>query len=178
LQEENKQRDNEIVRKRAQHRILMAKKARIEQQKDAVEQYQSFLDEVRTQNSDDYSEVNEISNRHKILDTTKRSLMKKKTEITNMYEQKRAEVHQYELKMLNKIMNLNNDISKLTKIYDEVEAEKSILQNSEQESSAKKWEQVSELSQVIAAIDMIENLCSRKDQPHIHTTTLPYATAS
>ena len=23
---------------------------------------------------------------------------------------------------------------------------------------------------------MIENLCSRKDQPHIHTTTLPYAT--
>ena len=35
--------------------------------------------------------------------------------------------------------------------------------SNEEETSAKKLEQISELSQVIAAIDTIENLCSRKD---------------
>ena len=73
-------------------------------------------------------------------------------------------------------MDLANDISKLGKVHEQLESEKNLLQSNETESNSKKWEQVSELSQVIAAIDMIESLCSRKDQPHIHTTFLPYAT--
>mmetsp|Transcript_15756 Transcript_15756/g.21318 ORF Transcript_15756/g.21318 Transcript_15756/m.21318 type:complete len:121 (-) Transcript_15756:351-713(-) len=120
---------------------------------------------MKNQNNDDYSEVNEIRDRHRTLDSTKRYLMKKKVELTEMYEQKRTDVNNYEHKMENKIMKLNNNISKLTKLNEEVEAEKSTLQSNEEETSAKKWEQISELSQVIAAIDMIENLCSRKDQP-------------
>ena len=178
LKEENKLRDAEIERKRQQLRILQAKRQRIEQQKEAVEQYESFLQDVKNQNNDDYSEVNEIRDRHLTLDTTKNTLMKKKVELTEMYEQKRADVNNYERMMENKIMKLNNNISQLTKVNEEVESEKSILQSNEEETSAKKWEQISELSQVIAAIDMIENLCSRKDQPHIHTTTLPYANNS
>ena len=58
--------------------------------------------------------------------------------------------------METKIMSLNNDIANLTVECDEVEAAKSALQNDEEETSAKKWEQVSELSQVIFAIEMIE----------------------
>ena len=50
LKEENKLRDAEIDRKRQQLRILQAKRQRIEQQKEAVEQYQSFLENVRNQN--------------------------------------------------------------------------------------------------------------------------------
>ena len=93
-----------------------------------------------------------------------------------MNEEKRIAVNKYERGMRDKLLILANDISKLGKIYEQVEAEKSILKSNESETNSKKWEQISELSQVIAAIDMIENLCSRKDQPHIHTTTLPYAT--
>ena len=105
-----------------------------------MEQYQSFLEDVRNQNQDDYSEVNEIRNRHKTLDTTKRNLLAKKAQITEMYESKRAEVNNYERKMENKIMSLNNDISKLTKDYDAVELEKSVLQSNEEETNSKKWE--------------------------------------
>ena len=43
-------------------------------------------------------------------------------------------------------MSLNNEISKLTKRYETVEAEKSALQHDDEETSAKKWEQISELS--------------------------------
>ena len=75
-------------------------------------------------------------------------------------------------------MKLNNKITELNIKYDAVEMEKTVLQTNEEETSQKKWDQLSELSQVIAAIDMIEYLCSRKDQPHIHTTGLPYANGS
>ena len=134
------------------------------------------MEDVKNQNQDDYSEVNEIRDRHKTLDTTKRNLIAKKTQITDMYESKRKEVLAFERSMDNKIMSLNNEIAKLTKQCDAVEAEKSSLQTNEEETSAKKWEQIAELSQVIFAIEMIENLCSKKTE--YHTTILPYQNAS
>lgn len=63
-----------------------------------------------------------------------------------MNEEKRIAVNKYERGMRDKLLLLANDISKLGKIYEQVEAEKSILKSNESESSAKKWEQVSELS--------------------------------
>ena len=57
-----------------------------------------------------------------------------------------------------------------------MDALKSALQNDEEENSAKKWDQISELSQVIFAIDNIESLCSKKTE--WHETHLPYAKGS
>ena len=70
LREENKHREAEIERKKKQQEILIAKKVRIEQQKAAVEQYESFLEEVKNQNNDEFSEVNEIRDRHHTLAST------------------------------------------------------------------------------------------------------------
>jgi chromosome segregation ATPase len=128
---------------------------------------------VKNANPDDYSEVNEISDRHKTLAKASKNQHEKKAEITEMYEAKRREVHNYEKTMSTKLMSLNNEIAELTTKCDEVEAEKSALQNNEEETSAKKWDQIGELSQVIFAIEMIENLCSVKSK--YHTTGLPYA---
>ncbi len=146
LQKENAQRDLEIERKKSQLKILQAKKERMEQQKAAVEQYQTFLENVRNANQDDYTEVNEIRDRHSTLAKTSRDLHAKKTEITEMYESKRKEVHAYEKTMSTKIMALNNEIAELTTKCDQVEAEKSALQNNEEETSAKELNQISELS--------------------------------
>ena len=41
-------------------KILEAKKDRIEKQKAAVEKYEQFLEAVKNENSDEYSEVMEI----------------------------------------------------------------------------------------------------------------------
>ena len=48
--------------------------------------------------------------------------------------------------MVEKIMKLNNKITELNVQYDVLEGEKSALQTNEEETSKKKWEQVSELS--------------------------------
>ena len=65
--------------------------------------------------------------------------------------------------MDNKIMKLANKVTELNVQHEIAENEKIALLTSDSETSQKKWEQVSELLRVIAAIDTIENLCSRKD---------------
>ena len=86
--------------------------------------------------------------------------------VQDKLKEKNKEKVAYERSMDNKIMQLNNDISLLTVECEEIEAHKSALLASEEETSAKKWEQISELSQVIFAIEMIENLCSEKRSNH------------
>ena len=159
LNEECKQREGEIQRKHKQLEILRAKKQRIDRQRGAVEKYQIFLEEVKNLNSDDYTEVNEISDRHHTLDSTSRSLDHKLKQISQRLDDKKNEVSSYEREMDNKIMSLNNKIAKLTTECDDVEAQKSQLQSSEEDGQAKKLAQQSELSQVIFAIDMIESSC-------------------
>ena len=141
LKKENEQRDLEIERKRSQLEILKAKKERMEQQKAAVEQYQTFLENVKNANPDDYTEVHEIRDRHTTLAKTSRDLHAKKAEITEMYESKRKEVHAYERAMSAKVVRLGNEITELTTRCDSVEAEKSALQNNEEETTAKKQDQ-------------------------------------
>ena len=93
-----------------------------------------------------------------------------------MLEEKKAEVTNFERTMEANVMSLGNEIAQLTIECDEVDAKKSALQMDEEETSAKKWEQISELSQVIFAIEMIESLCSKKTE--WHETHLPYAKGS
>lgn len=175
LREETKIREGEIERKRKQLQILQSKKIRIEQEKAAVEQYQSFLEDVKT-HSDEYNEVHDIRGRYNTLHGVQAKLTERVAQITKNLEDKKAEVSAYERTMETKIMSLNNDKEKLIHEYDLIEAQKSMLQNNEEETSAKKWDQISELSQVIFAIEMIENLCSKKT--NTHTTGLPYAASS
>ena len=85
----------------------------------------------------------------------------------------------FERDMEAKVMSLGNEIASLTIECDRVDSEKSALQNDEEETSAKNRGQVSELSQVIFAIEMIENLCSTKRTTAngvvTHETHLQYA---
>ena len=101
LRNDNKNRDAQIEQKKRQLTILRAKKERIEQQKNSVEQYQSFLERVRSENIDIYSEVREIRERFMTQDKTRKDLTKRKAEISEMYEKKRAEVNNYERSMEN-----------------------------------------------------------------------------
>lgn len=67
LQIENVQKDAEIVRKKKIHAILLQKSKRIEKQRSAVQKYQDFLEEVRSNNSDQYGSITAIIDRHKTL---------------------------------------------------------------------------------------------------------------
>ena len=134
------------------------------------------MENVKTQYSDEYNEVHDIRGRYNTLNGVQGKLREKVSTINEQLEEKKMEVANYERSMETKIMSLNNDIANLTKECEKVEAEKSSLQSSEEEASAKKWDAISELSQVIFAIEMIEVLCAKR--PGLYQTQLPYAKAS
>ena len=96
LREENEQRAREIERKRKQYDILCSKKKRIEQQKVAVEKYEQFLEDVKSSNNDDFSEVQEIAHRYHTLRSTSDDLIDKKKRDEQMLEEKKAEVSSFE----------------------------------------------------------------------------------
>ena len=173
LREENKQKEREIERKRKQVAILEAKKTRIKQQKNAVQQYQNFLEEVKNQNSDEYADVLEIAARYRIQVNTQNDLIARLNELSQTFEEKNREKINYERNMETKIMSLNNDIANLTIENDQLEAEKSALLNEEEETNQKLLGQVSELSQVLFSIDNVERLCSEKTNSH--QTNLKYS---
>ena len=123
LREENKQRDAEIERKKKQLAILQAKKMRIEQQKRAVEQYQSFLEDMKNTYPDEYPEVHDIRRTYNTQFKVHTDLKTKVQTVTQMLEDKNRDVSNFERNMETKILSLNNDIANLTVVYDEVEAE-------------------------------------------------------
>ena len=127
LREENEQRAREIERKRKQYDILQSKKNRIEEQKTAVEKYQEFLENVKSFNNDEFTEVIEIRDRYRTLNSTQEALNKKKIELDQMLEEKKAEVSNFEKTMEANVMSLGNEIANLTLKCDQVDAEKSAL---------------------------------------------------
>ena len=158
LQAQNARKDEEIERKKKLLMILKKKSERINQQKTSVEQYQTFLERVK-EASDEYDEILKITERYKTLKNSKEKLERNLEDINEELESKKQEVSKYENSMETKIMTLNNEIATLTTRYEQVENEKQSLKNDEEETSAKKWEQVSELSRAYFAIDMLANKC-------------------
>ena len=64
LIQENGSKDDEIRRKKRILEILKQKAERIAQQRQAVQKYQDFLEEVRSNNPDQYNSINNIMNKH------------------------------------------------------------------------------------------------------------------
>merc|ERR1712032_308956 len=114
LKIENEEKDREIAKKKQQLDILKMKEERIKKQKSAVEQYQIFLEEVRSANSDEYNEIGDILARYQVLRDTQNDLKRKLENLDGDLKRKRAEVNKYEKDMETSIMTLNNDIAKLT----------------------------------------------------------------
>ena len=127
LREENEQRAREIERKRKQHDILQSKKNRIEEQKTAVEKYQEFLENVKSFNNDEFTEVIEIRDRYRTLNSTQEALNKKKIELDQILEEKKSEVSNFEKTMEANVMSLGNEIANLTLKCDQIDAEMSAL---------------------------------------------------
>jgi len=64
---ENVEKDLEIERKIRIRDIMIQKAKRIEKQRGAVQQYQVYLEDVRAKNSDLYSSISAIMDRHSTL---------------------------------------------------------------------------------------------------------------
>ena len=67
LKEEILEKEKEIAKKTKMLDILKLKAERIQMQKEAVDKYHQYLEEVKEANSDDYNEISDITMRYYTL---------------------------------------------------------------------------------------------------------------
>ena len=80
------------MRKTKQLKVLKAKSERILQQKAAVQKYNDFLEDVRNQHNDEYTEVGDILSRYYILNESKRDLFQKLQKMDDQIQQKQKDI--------------------------------------------------------------------------------------
>ena len=78
-----------------------------------VEKYKDFLEKVRQENSDEYSEIKDILARFAVLQKSKADLTEKQDALSKQLERKRTAVNEQESKLKSQILSLNSDIKGL-----------------------------------------------------------------
>jgi len=162
LEHENKQKEIEIKRKERIKEILRMKAERIAKQRNAVQKYQEFLEDVRNNNSDQYSSISMIIDRHETLSRLQKRLQEELNEKETKLKTMKSDFAKYETKMNNDQMTLNNTLAQLKIKSENIDDEKNKLKSQEQENSSAQFEKITQLSKILMAIDHLEGFCKYK----------------
>jgi len=119
--------------------VMQQKAKRIQKQRHAVEQYQHYLEKVRSKNQDQYATISAIMDRHKtLLDLQQKlrtELESKESELVN----KRKDLALYESQQSTLSMQLNNEIAHLKKRSEMIDDQRNQLKSQVQENSSKQF---------------------------------------
>jgi len=131
LELENKAKELEIQRKIRIKEILKMKAERIANQRQAVQKYAEFLEDVRSANQDQYTTIQSIIDRHKTLQDLQEKLelelQNKEVKLKTM----KSEFSKYESQMNTNTMQLNNTIANLKIQHEMIDDEKNRLKSQE-----------------------------------------------
>jgi multidrug resistance efflux pump len=93
--------------------ILQNKANRIETKTAAMREYGDYLESVKQNNQDEYSEIGDILSRYNTLKQSNVKLEESKKNLENAFDEMKTDASEYEKKKKNEIMSLNNDVAKL-----------------------------------------------------------------
>mmetsp|Transcript_39787 Transcript_39787/g.38345 ORF Transcript_39787/g.38345 Transcript_39787/m.38345 type:complete len:98 (-) Transcript_39787:382-675(-) len=89
--------------------VLIEKAKRIELKVKAMKKYEKYLENVRDQNNDEYTDLSEILARYWTLKNANTNLIETRDKLNKDLEDLKNEVTAYEKTMKISIMSLNND---------------------------------------------------------------------
>jgi DNA repair exonuclease SbcCD ATPase subunit len=151
--------EQEIKELQAQLQELQKNSSKLERKVNSLKKYEEYLDLVYKTYPDQYTDMNEIINRYKQLETSNKTLETNHSEIEKKLEKLRNEAQHFEKEMTNEILQLNNDIAIYQKKQEELVNKKSELQAlvdlSNNEASTKNLT----LGRILMAIDNIYSRC-------------------
>lgn len=136
---------------------------RIEAKKKAIMKYEDFLEEVRKANPDEFAEIPEIINRYDILIQENQKLDKTHQELEQTYKQMKENTNKYIKDKETEIMKLNNDTTNQKAEWEDIMDQQNILKDEAAEISSKKNNKISELAQILMAIENIEQKCFKRE---------------
>ena len=124
----------------------------IERKVNAMHKYEEFLEKVKTQYSDEFSEMTDILNRYETLKKTNKTLVDENQKLQEELDKLTNDAAAYEKDKTNEILGMNNSIAELQKTLERAEDEKNRLQRSVEEGVKDSRIESKQLSQLLMAI--------------------------
>lgn len=121
--------------------------------------YENFLERVQQQNPDEFEDINTIISRHTTLTNSNSALEEKNRYLEDEAEKKKLETDLYQKNAETAMMKLTNGISNNKQTLEEIKKQQIELSSESEEAKSKKLRQMSELAQILMAIDNIEQKC-------------------
>ena len=156
------EKEEEISNKKRHLDFLNKKAQRIELKKRALMKYEDYLETVKSTHSDEFTEIKDILDRYDTLVKENEKLDSSHQVLEHGLNDKKDATTKYIKDKSTEIMKLNNDISVKKAELEEIIDQQNSLKAEAEEISSKKLGKVSELAQILMAIDNIEQKCSNR----------------
>ncbi len=144
-----------LSEKKAEEHILSQTLAQNQKYKEYLN---SVVEEVQG-SSDDFAEIQDILDRYTTLKNTNDDLTHQMQENTKGHEAGRTSYAQFMKKSANEMLNMNNEIARLQKEFEQVTIESNKMESLDSGTSRNANELTTEISQALLAIDnMVEKL--------------------
>ncbi len=124
-----------------------------------MKKYERFLEIVKEQNPDEFSELGDILSRYRQLDAKQSELHNKQRDYTDQFEKINNELVKFQSKMKEEQTVINNRISGHQKDLERVEKEKNNLLAQRDESTAQKSSKIKEMGQILMTIENVYEKC-------------------
>ena len=112
------QKEKDILDLNQQHQELQRYASRLDRKVTALKKYEEYLDLVYKNNTDQYTEIQDILTRYATLEKSNKSLTGNYAKKEQDLQALRNEAGQYEKEKMNEILLLNNEIANLQKKRD------------------------------------------------------------
>jgi len=133
----------------------------IERKVNAMHKYEEFLEKVKTQYSDEFSEMTDIVNRYETLKKTNKGLVEENQQLQEDLDKLTEQAALYEKEKNNEILRMNNSVAELQKGIEKAEDEKNRKQRVVEDKIKNGRVQNKHLSQLLMAVNNLYWMCKR-----------------
>eukprot|EP01022_Parablepharisma_sp_SALTPOND_P034912 TRINITY_DN934_c3_g1_i1.p4 TRINITY_DN934_c3_g1~~TRINITY_DN934_c3_g1_i1.p4 ORF type:complete len:323 (+),score=58.36 TRINITY_DN934_c3_g1_i1:849-1817(+) len=161
--EEKEIRDKEelIRRKKEELKKITDISMMIEKKVNAMHKYEEFLEKVKSQYSDEFSEMTDILNRYETLKKTNKELVEENQYLQEDLDKVTNEASLYEKEKGNEILRMNNNIAELQKSLEKSEDERNRKQRAVEDTVKNNRVQSQQLSKLLMAVNNLYWMCKK-----------------
>lgn len=164
-QKEIEEKKELIKRKNEERKKIGEVFAMIDKKVTAMHKYEEFLEKVKGQYSDEFSEITDILNRYDTLKKTNKELVEENQALQEELDKITIEASIYEKERGNEILGMNNSIAELQKSLDRIEDEKNRKQRAVEDTLKTSYVQTQQLSKLLIAVNNLYWMCKKDRKP-------------
>lgn len=159
---EIREREESIRKKKEDLKKITDVSTMIERKVSAMLKYEEFLDKVKTQYSDEFSEMTDILNRYDTLKRANKELVEQNQSLQEELDKLTEEVSIYEREKGNEILRMNNNIAELQKTLEKSEDERNRKQRTVEDAIKGNRVQSKQLSKLLMAVNNLYWMCKKR----------------